>query len=100
MLTVAINRCDLALETPKPNLMAEQSLIADFEIGEMDDLQFVSEFAELTKLCGIFEDGVMVTGEANIFKPAEPAKPTQIKLTTSSAPPTIYVRRNKTQGTD
>jgi hypothetical protein len=77
--------------------MAQQSLIEDFEIGEMDDLQFISEFAELTKLCGIFADGVMVTGEANILKPADPAKPTLLRLTTTSAPPTRYVRRNKTQ---
>ena len=73
--------------------MAHQIQIAGMDMDELDDQAFIAEFAELTKLCEIYERSTPA-GEAKAFKPA---KPSQVKLSPTSAPPVRYVRRNKEQ---
>jgi hypothetical protein len=69
--------------------MAHQIQIAGMDMDELDDQAFIAEFAELTKLCEIFGRSTPA-GE-------KPAKPSQVKLSPTSAPPVRYIRRNKEQ---
>ncbi len=71
-----------------------QTKVANLDMEEMDELEFMLQLAELTKLCGIFENDPKVAGEAKAVKPA---KRPQLKVTSTSSPPMRYIRRNKAQ---
>jgi hypothetical protein len=70
--------------------MAQQIQIASMDMDELDDQAFITELEELTKLFGLFER-TSPAGEAKAYKP------TQVLMSSTSAPPVRYVRRNKTQ---
>ncbi len=68
--------------------------LTDLDMEEVADQDFISEFTELTKLCGIYEQVPKAACRAKVFKPT---KQVQIKLSTSPFPPMRFARRSKTQ---
>ena len=91
--TGAINNRNLTGTQQNP--MA-QTKVANLDMEEMDELEFISQLAELTKLCGIFKKDPIASGEAKALKPA---KLTQIKLTSTFSPPKRYTRPDKAEVT-
>ncbi len=73
--------------------MALQLQNTNLDMEELADQEFISELAELTKLCGIYENFPSVPCEAEACKPVKLA----IKLDATSSQPTRYVRRSKAQ---